>query len=340
MSGPAETPTATLLRLVNGYQISQAIHVAAELKLADLIGSEPVSAPEIGARVGVHPESLYRLLRALATVGVFRETEDRRFVASPVSELLRTDHPQSMWGWPMMIGRPYHWQMWGDLLHSVRTGEDAIHHRHGVGIWTYRADKPEETTIFNSAMEAMSRNVAPAIIAACDFTRFKRIVDVGGANGALLAAILAASPHSTGVVFDLPHVVREASSVIRLAGLEGRCAIAEGSYFEGVPADGDAYIFKSVLMDHTDETCAAILRRVRTAMGPQGTLLVIEGIMSAPNEGPRAAFSDLMMLVGTGGRERRQDEWKAILDKGGFELRSTTPTASRFQILEARPGAQ
>ena len=240
----------------------------------------------------------------------------------------------------MMIGRPYHWQMWGDLLHSVRTGEDAIHHRHGVGIWTYRADKPEETAIFNAAMEAMSRSVAPAIIAACDFTRFKRIVDVGGANGALLAAILAASPHSTGVVFDLPHVVREASSVIRRAGLEGRCAIAEGSYFEGVPADGDAYIFKSVLMDHTDETCAAILRRVRTAMGPQGSLLVMEGIIGAPNEGPRAALSDLMMLVGTGGRERRQDEWESILDAAGFELRSTTPTASRFQILEGRPSGQ
>ena len=298
MSQPSDTPTATLLRLVNGYQISQAIHVAAELKI-----------------------------------------EDRRFVASPLSELLRTDNPQSMWGWPMIIGRPYHWQMWGDLLHSVRTGEDAIHHRYGVDIWTWRAEKPEEATIFNVAMEEMSRNVAPAIIAACDFTRFRRIVDVGGANGALLTAILTASPHSTGVVFDLPHVVREASSVIRVAGLEERCEMVEGSYFEAVPAGGDAYVFKSVLMDHTDETCAAILRRVRTAMGPHGTLLVIEGVISGANEDQRTAFSDLMMLVGTGGRERREDEWKAVLAAGGFELRSITPTASRFQILEGRPSA-
>jgi len=339
MSQPANTPTATLLRLINGYQISQAIHVAADLRLADLIGDEPVSLPEISTRVGAHPGSLYRLLRALSTVGVFRETEDQRFVASPMSELLRTDHPQSMWGWPMFIGRPYHWQMWGDLAHSVRTGEDAIHHRHGVGIWTYRADKPEETTVFNAAMEAMSRNVAPAIIAACDFTRFKRIVDVGGANGALLAAILTANPQSTGVVFDLPHVVREASSVIRGAGLEGRCEMVEGSYFDGVPSGGDAYIFKSVLMDHTDETCAAILRQVRTAMGPHGALLVIEGVISAANEGPRNAFSDLMMLVGTGGRERRRDEWEAVLAAGGFALSSITPTASRVQILEGRPSA-
>ena len=166
MSQPAETPTATLLRLVNGYQISQAIHVAAELRLADFIGAEAVSVSDVSARVGAHPESLYRLLRALSTVGVFRETEDRRFVASPVSELLRVDNPQSMWGWPMMIGRPYHWQMWGDLLHSIRTGEDAIHHRYGMDVWAWRGDKPEETTIFNAAMQAMSRNVAPSIIAA------------------------------------------------------------------------------------------------------------------------------------------------------------------------------
>jgi hypothetical protein len=239
----------------------------------------------------------------------------------------------------MFIGRPYHWQMWGDLAHSVRTGEDAIHHRHGVGIWTYRADKPEETTIFNAAMDAMSRNVAPAIIAACDFTRFKRIVDVGGANGALLAAILTASPRSTGVVFDLPYVVREAASVIRMAGLEGRCEIAEGSYLDGVPAGGDAYILKSVLMDSTDEESAVILQNVRTAMGARGTLLVVEGVIGVPNEGQREAFSDLMMLVATGGRERSRDEWVAVFAAGGFSLDSITATTSRVQVLEGHPSA-
>ena len=169
----------------------------------------------------------------------------------------------------MLIGRPYHWEMWGDLEHSIRTGEDAIHHRYGMGIWAYRADKPQETAIFNAAMEAISRNVAPSIIAACDFTRFERIVDVGGANGALLAAILTASPRSAGVVFDLPHVVREASSVIRLAGLEGRCETRRGQLLRRDSRGGDAYIFKSVLMDHTDETCSGDSEARRTAMGPQ-----------------------------------------------------------------------
>ncbi len=339
MTQAADTPATTLLRLANGYQISQVIHVAAELRLADLIGDEPVSTVDIATRVGAHPGSLYRLLRALSTVGIFRETDDRCFVASPMSDLLRADHSRSMLGWATLIGRPYHWQIWGDLLHSVRTGEDATHHLYGVDIWQYRADKPEETTVFNAAMSALSRNVAPALIAAYDFTGFERIVDVGGANGALLAAILTASPRSTGVVFDLPYVVREAASVIRVAGLAGRCETAEGSYLDGVPAGGDAYILKSVLMDSTDEEAAAILQNVRTAMGAGGTLLVIEGVIGAPNEGQRDAFSDLMMLVVTGGRERTQDEWAAVFAAGGFTLDSITPTASRFQVLEGHPSA-
>ena len=340
MSTPPEPSTAMLLRLVNGYQVSQAIHVAAALKLADFVGDHPISVSELGTRVGAQADSLYRLFRALSSVGVFRETEGRCFVATPMSDLLRTNHPQSMWGWAMFVGRPYHWQMWGDLLHSVRTGEDAIHHRHGVDIWTYRADKPEETAVFNAAMAALSKNAAAAIVAAGDFTRFRRIVDVGGADGALLTVILTACPHSTGVVFDLPHVVRDAVATVSAAGLEGRCEISEGSYFDTVPASGDAYILKSVLMDHTDETCVDILRRVRTVIHPEGRVLVIEGLVTAQNDSPRTAFSDLMMLVATGGRERARDEWEAILAAAGLELGAITPTASRFQILEARPAVE
>jgi O-methyltransferase domain/Dimerisation domain len=339
MTHAADTPATTLLRLTTGYQISQAIHVAAELRLADLIGDEPVSAEAIAPRVGAHVGSLYRLLRALSTVAIFRETDDRSFVGSPMSDLLRTDHPRSMWGWAALIGRPYQREIWGDLLHSVRTGEDAPHHLYKMDLWEYRADKPEETTIFNAAMSAGSRNVAPAIIAAYDFARFARIVDVGGANGAFLAAILTASPRSTGVVFDLPHVVREAAAVIRAAGLEGRCETAEGSYFNAVPPGGDAYILKSVLMDATDEEAGTILQNVRTAMGARGTLLVIEGLIGAPNEGQQDAFFDLTMLVATGGSVRTKDEWAAVFAAGGFTLDCIKPTASRFHVLEGHPSA-
>jgi hypothetical protein len=309
--------------------------VAAVLRLADFVGAEPVAAEEIASRVGTHPRSLYRLLRALSTVGIFRETDDRRFAGSAMSDLLRTDHPGSMWGWPAFIGRRRHREIWGELLHSVRTGQDGPHHLWGVDPWQYR--EPEEIARFSAGQAAVSRTVAPAIIAAYDFSKFPRIVDVGGANGALLAAILSASPRSSGVVFDLPPVVQEAASVNRTAGLDGRCEIVGGSYWDGVPAGGDAYIIKSVLMDHTDEEAATLLRNVRSAMGPRGTRLVIERLIGAPNEGPVDAFFDLQMLVGTGGSVRRQDEWAPLFAAGGFSLDSVTPTASRFYVLEGRP---
>jgi hypothetical protein len=337
MPEPVETPAAALMRLTNGYQVSQAIHVAAVLRLADFIGGEPVAAEEIAPRVGAHPRSLYRLLRALSTVGIFRETDDRRFVASAMSDLLRTDHPGSMWGYPAFIGRPRHREVWGELLHSVRTGQDAPHHLWGVDAYQHLADKPEEIASFSAGQAAVSRTVAPAIIAAYDFSKFVRIVDVGGGNGALLAAILSASPRSSGVVFDLPHVVQEAASVSRTAGLDGRCEIVGGSYWDGVPAGGDAYIIKSVLMDKTDEEAATLLRNVRSVMGPRGTLLVIERLIGAPNQGPVDAFFDLQMLVGPGGGVRRHDEWPPLFAAGGFSLDSVTPTASRFYVLEGWP---
>ena len=299
--------------------------MAAELRLADFISDEPVTAEEIAPRVGAHARSLHRLLRALSTAGIFRETDDKRFVGSPMSDLLRTNHPGSMWGWPAYIGRPLHREVWGDLLHSVRTGQDAPHHLWGVDIWQYRADKPQEIASFNAAMETVSRNAAPAIIAAYDFSKFGRIVDVGDANGALLVAILSANPRSLGIVFDLPPVVREAISVIRTAGLDGRCVIVGGSYWDGVPVGGDAYIIKSVLMDTTDEEAATLLRNVRSAMGPRGTLLVIERLIGAPNEGSMDAFFDITMLVGTRWSVRRQDEWAAVFAAGGFRLDSVTP---------------
>ena len=337
MPEPFETPSAALMRLTNGYQVSQAIYVAAELRLADFIGDEPVTADTIAPRVGAHAPSLYRLLRALSTVGIFRETDDKRFVGSPMSDLLRTDHPRSMWGWPAFIGRPHQRKMWGGLLHSVRTGQDAPHHLWGVDVWQYRADKPEEIAGMNAAMAAVSRTVAPAIVAAYDFSRFGRIVDVGGANGPLLVAILTVSPRSSGIVFDLPPVVREAAAVIREAGLEGRCEAVGGSYWDAVPTGADAYVIKSVLVDTTDEEAATLLRNVRRAMGPRGTLLVIDRLIGAPNEGTVDAFLDITMLVGTGGAVRCQDEWAAVFAAGGFKLDSVTPTASRIHVLEGHP---
>jgi len=325
------------MRLANGYQISQAIHAAAALKLSDFVGDSPTSANDVAAAAGAHPGSVYRLLRALSTLGIFHETDDRLFEHTPVSELLRSDRPGSLLGWPAFIGRDYHWQSWGDLVNCIRTGEDATRHLYGVDIWQYRAGKPEETAIFNRAMAAISGSVAPSIIAACDFGRFDRIMDIGGADGSLMVAILRANPHPRGVVFDLPHVVEAATTVIKGAELGERCEIIGGSYYDSIPAGADACILKSTLMDLTDDEAVEVLGRVRKALNRGGSVLVLEGLIGAPNTGQRDAFSDLNMLVATGGRDRRRDEWEALFSAAGLTLESVTPTASRFHILEARP---
>ena len=330
----------TLFRLANGYQVTQAIAVAAALGLADVIDAEPRAANEIGATVGADGAALYRLLRALTTIGIFRENEDRRFTATAMSELLRSDHPNSMRGWPKFVRRGYHWAVWGDLLNSVRTGETAMKHLYGADVWQFRADKPEETTIFNAAMSALARNSFHAIVDAYDFDRFDRIVDVGGGTGTLLTQILAVYLHPRGVVFDLPHVVQEATTEIDRAGLARRCEVDGGSYLDGVPEGGDLYILKSVLMDCPDDQALVILRHIRQAMNGDGAVLVIETVTGAPNEGELAAFSDLNMLVATGGRVRARDHWDALLTDTGFDLVEVKPTESRFSLIEGRPTAR
>jgi hypothetical protein len=329
-----------LLRLANGYQVSQAIAVAAALGLADVIDAEPRAVDEIAARVGAAEGSLYRLLRALTTIGIFHENDEHHFTATPMSELLRTDHPRSMRGWPTFVRRGYHWAAWGDLLTAVRTGGTAMEHLYGTDVWQFRADKPEETTIFNAAMSALARNAAQAIVDAYDFDRFDRIVDVGGGTGTLLIEILSRYEHPSGVVFDLPHVVGEATVDVDRAGLAHRCAVAGGSYLDGVPAGGDLYVIKSVLMDCADDEARLILRHVRQAMNEAGAVLVIETMIGTPNQGQPAAFSDLNMLVATGGRLRGRDDWNAMLTDTGFELVDVQPTASPFSLIEGRPTAR
>ena len=218
MEQPEQEPAAALRQLVHGYRVSQAIHVAATLGLADLMRDGARGSDELAAATGAHPLALYRVLRALASVGVFREEADRRFALTPLGDCLRSDAPQPVAPWAAFICRPYVWQPWGHLLHSVRTGEPAFRHVHGTDAWAYRAAHPEEEALFDAAMTANSRRQAAAVLAAYDFGRFGCVVDVGGGRGALLAAILARHPNVRGVLFDQPHVVAEAEQELQAAG--------------------------------------------------------------------------------------------------------------------------
>jgi hypothetical protein len=333
MDDSQRSPSATLRHLVNGYQVSQALHVAATLGIADRLAE----SDELAAAVGAHAPTLYRVLRALAAVGVLHEDEERRFALTPVGDCLRSDADEPVGGWAAMIGRPYVWQAWGELLHSVRTGESAFEHVHGVDAWTYRTRHPEEGEIFDRAMADLARRAHRTTLAAFDFSRFGTVVDVGGGNGALLLALLRAHSHMRGVLLDLPHAIAVAEGAIEAAGLTDRCRTVAGSFFDGVPEGGDAYVLRAILHDWDDDASISILRSVRRAAAPEATLVVIERDLGPPNQNVETRFSDLNMLVIPGGRERTIDEYGALLAAADFRLVESRPAGFGLHVILAVP---
>jgi hypothetical protein len=321
---------AELLRLANGHQVARAIQVAAELGVADELATGPRAVGELASATGTHEPSLYRLLRALATVGVLREDDARTFELTELGEHLRSDDPQSIAGWAAFAGTPSIWAAWGALDHSVRTGENAFAHVHGDDVWTYRSTRPEESARFDRAMASHTGRAADAVLEVEDFARFSLIVDVGGGDGTLLAKILARRPEARGILFDQPHVVAKAV-------VPERCEAIGGNFFEGVPEGGDAYLLKAIIHDWEEREAVAILQGARRAIAPQGRLFLIEWVLGDPNERPAAKFSDLNMLVAPGGRERRLDEYAALFDAAGFRLVGETETSNGHSVIEAAP---
>jgi hypothetical protein len=322
--------------MMNGYQVSQALHVAASLGIPNLLGDGPRTLDELAGETGTHAPALYRLLRALAGIGVFEEV-DGRFGQTSLSEHLRTDLPGSIGHWAVNMGRPHHWNTWGNLIESVRSGESAFRQNYGMTVWEYRAEHPEDRAIFDTAMTALSAGVVDAVVRGYDFSPLHVLVDVGGGEGSLLAAVLKANPHLRGILFDQPGVTAEAGPLLQKAGVAGRCEIVSGSFFDAVPAGADAYLLKSILHDWDDAEAAAILRRCREAIADSGKLLVVERVIRAGNEPDAVKFSDLNMLVMLGGRERSADDFRGLFSAAGFDLTRIVPTDTDFNIVEGVP---
>ena len=337
MQAGGDRPSAVLLDMVNGFKVSQALHVVATFRIADILKNGPLSSDDLAAATGTHERALYRVLRALASVGVFREDADRHFTLTPLGHCLRSDAPEPVGPWAVYIGQPEYWQAWGHLLDSVRTGEHAFRYAHGMNTWEYYGCHQEAAAAFDHAMTSRSRRQADVVLNACDFGQFECVVDVGGGQGAFLAAILAKHPSVRGVLFDQPNVVEGAAEVLRSSGVADRCQIAGGDFFEAVPSGGDAYVLKFVLHDWEDGPAGAILRNCRRAIAPKGRLLVIESAISPPNEGAAGKFLDLTMLVHTGGQERTREEWATLFAAAGFRLVGATPTEAQVNIIEGVP---
>jgi hypothetical protein len=332
-AGARELPaSAQVLQMLAGKWVSRAISAAADLGVADHLKDGPRTAAELAAACGAREREVYRLLRALASVGIFEERAPRQFALTLLAEPLRIDSPESIRNMARFMGMPMTWRAWEPLTESVRTGQTGMAQVGVPNAFDYLRDHPEESEIFNAAMTDFSRQSANAVADAYDFSRFRKLVDIAGGHGALLKAILARNPGVTGVLFDLPHVIEGAR-----AGLPGTCSTESGDFFQAVPAGADGYMLKHIIHDWDDEPAAAILRCCRKAIAPDGRLLVIEMVIPAGNEPHFGKLLDLEMLAIPGGLERTEQEFRDLFAAAGFELTAVIPTRSPVSVIEGRP---
>jgi hypothetical protein len=323
---------AQLTKLINGFQVSQIIHVAASLGIADQLRDGARPSSDIAAEIGADPRSLYRLMHALASVGVLEEKADGSFSLTDMGECLRSDSPNSRSAWARNIGRQYAWRAWGEMRHSVMTGEDAFRHIYGESVWDWRGKHPEETRIFDEAMAELSRGVADGFADGVECGILFRL----GGIGETLATVLSRNPGCTGILYDLPHVVANASPVLAAHGVADRCEVVGGDMFVSVPAGGDAYLIKSVLLDDGDEKTCTVLKLCRSAMSTSGRLIVVEPLVAPPNQ-PEVGLLDMTMLVMTGGRKRTLKEYSALFAEAGFRIERSIAKPPPMTILVGAP---
>ena len=331
---------ARLIEMIGGYMAAHALGLAAELKIADHIHDGVCTSADLATATGSHEPSLRRMLRLLAAVGITTEPEPGRFGLTDVGAQLRSDSPNSLYAFTRMFCHESHFRAWLGLDHSVRTGEAAWNHVLGKDIYSYLADNPDLSALFNQAMSQEARISAGQIAAAYDFADVKSVVDIGGGDGTLLAAILTANAHVNGVVLDSPSGVAQAGDVLAAAGVADRAEVVAGDFFEAVPNEGDLYIIKSVFQDWDDEPACALLRTCRAHMPDAATLLIVGSILpeTATPDDPIMFYTDMNMLVNSGGRERTESRFRAMLEETGFAVRSVSPRAAGpLSLIEAVP---
>jgi len=326
----------TLRGLLDGYQDTALLYVAAKLGLADLLTKGPRTSEELAAMTGAHPPSLHRILRGLVTVGAFFEDEER-FGLTRLGEALRTEVQGSLRNQALVCGEQY-MGAWGGLVYSVMTGETAFPHVFGVDQWEHRQRNVVLSERFNADLNAETARSAAAITEAYDFSAFGVLCDVGGGHGALLCAILAACPAMRGMLLERAHVATGARSYVESKGLDKRCRVVEGDFFEGVPEGAGAYVMKSILHDWPDVRSVAILRNCRRALAADGRVILVERVMPGlANDAPDTVRVDLHMLAVTGGRERSEAEYQGLLEAAGLGLGRIVATRSPFCLIEGVP---
>jgi hypothetical protein len=334
-AGMPPPPPAVILQLVTNLWATKSVATFARLRGPDGLASGPKTAAALAAELGVHEGALARLLRGIALAGIVNQSSDGRWALTPVGEVLRSDVPGSMRALLIAETAPGHWLPWGEMEHSIRTGGPATTKALGTDAWSYYRQHPDEANDFAEGMSGISTMAAMAVLGTYDFSACRRVVDVGGSHGTMLAGVLSRVPEAKGVLFDLPDVVAGAAPTLRAAGVDGRVEIVPGSFFDGVPSGGDTYLLKFILHDWSDDECVGILKKVRSALAPNGRVVVIEMLIgdTAPSPAP---LLDLNMLVMLTGRERSLPEFEALFARAGLKLTGHHRTPSPFHAIEAK----
>jgi hypothetical protein len=321
--------------MITGYWTTQAVYVAAKLKIADLLADGPRSAEDLARATGTHAPSLYRLLRALASMGMFAETGSSLFELTPLAALLRRDAPGSQWALAVMSGEE-HYKAWGELLYSVETGKIAFDKLYGMPVFDFLSRNVEQAKVFDAAMVGVHGRESSAMVDAYDFSGIQVLADVGGGNGSLLTAVLKAHPSMRGLLYDLPGVVERARPNLAAAGVGERCDVVGGSFFESVPPGADAYLMRHIIHDWDDDKSLTILRNIHRVLPADGRLLLVEGVIPPGNDPCFGKLLDLTMLTIPGGKERTEAEYRELFRTAGFELTRIVPTNAEVSVIEGK----
>jgi hypothetical protein len=329
-------PQLVLQQMIQGFQVTQCIYVAAKLGIADLLKDGPRTSEELAQLTGTHAPSLYRVLRLLTAVDLLTEGEAHSFALTPLGTYLQTGIPGSMHDTVLCYCDTPVWRAWGDLLYSAETGRAGYEHVLGRSLFDYNQLHPEHATLFNNMMTEWTAAVAPTVAAAYDFSAVGTLVDVGGGHGQMLASILQAHPTLQGVLFDQSHVVAGAPPLLERAGVADRCEVVGGDFFITVPASYEAYLLSRVIHDWDDERAIAILSRCQQAMQPRGKVLLVERVIIS-GRAPQVLVleSDVQMLVLARGKERTDAEYRELLNASGFEVTRLIPVLTPFYVIEA-----
>ena len=328
-------PEGALTQMIMGSIGAQSIYVAAKLGISDLLADGPKTVDELASATNTDAPSLYRVLRALSSLGVYFESENETFSLTTYAELLRSDSPKSLRDMAIFMGEEWHWNVWGKTLFSVQTGKPAWPEVNGLDAFPYLQANPDKARIFDRAMSSLSSLAIKAVVDGYDFSGVETLVDIAGGQGRLLTGILALNPSMRGLLFDLPHVLEGAREVVSSSTAAERVEFVSGDFFESVPGGGDAYIMKHIIHDWDDERAITILKNIKQAMNTGGRVLLVESVIEPANQPDFGKLMDIEMLVSPGGKERTEEEYKELFAKAGLRLTRIVKTQSPYSVIEA-----